>query len=105
MTDKGQLFLSGSQYRPTLIDHAAAFRKEAFVAMDHENAFQTGPTTVVRAKTYLRLRFLDHAAIKREFRWFLSGEEQLQLLERRDTILEYLDRLVAERGYDEVVIH
>ena len=105
LTDKGQLFLSGSQYRPTLIDHAAAFRKEAFVAMDHENAFQTGPTTVVRAKTYLRLRFLDHAAIKREFGWFLSGEEQLQLLERRDTILEYLDRLVAERGYDEVVIH
>ena len=47
----------------------------------------------------------DHAAIKREFGWFLSGEEQLQLLERRDTILEYLDRLVAERGYDEVVIH
>ena len=34
LTDKGQLFLSGSQYRPTLIDHAAAFRKEAFVAMD-----------------------------------------------------------------------
>ena len=32
-------------------------------------------------------------------------EEQLQLLERRDTILEYLDRLVAERGYDKVVIH
>ena len=105
LTDKGQKFLSGSQYRPTLIDHAAAFRKEAFVAMDHENAFQTGPTTVVRAKTYLRLRFLDHAAIKREFGWFLSREEQLQLLERRDTILEYLDRLVAERGYDKVVIH
>ena len=28
--------------RPVLLDHAAGFRKEAYVAMDHENAFGTG---------------------------------------------------------------
>ena len=44
---------------PVLIDHAASFRKEAFVSMDHENAFRTGPVRTVSAKTYLRLRFFD----------------------------------------------
>ena len=34
-----------------------------------------------------------------------AWKKRLQLLERRDTILEYLDRLVAEWGYDKVVIH
>lgn len=32
--------------RPVLIDHAAGFRSEAFVSMEHENAFQTGPVMV-----------------------------------------------------------
>ena len=73
--------------------------------MEHENAFQTGPTVVVKSTTYLRLRFLDAAVVKREFGYFLSDDEQKLLLQRRDTILEYLDNLVEERGYDEVVIH
>ena len=97
--------LGGSHYRPVLIDHAASFRPEAFVSMEHENAFQTGPTVVVKSTTYLRLRFLDAAVVKREFGYFLSDDEQKLLLQRRDTILEYLDNLVEERGYDEVVIH
>jgi hypothetical protein len=29
--------------RPVLIDHAASFRRDAYVSMEHENAFQTGP--------------------------------------------------------------
>ena len=36
--------LGGARYLPCLIDHAASFRPEAFVSMEHENAFQTGPT-------------------------------------------------------------
>ena len=43
--------------------------------------------------------------MKREFGFFLSDEEQRMLLERRDKILGYLDELVEQRGYDDVVIH
>ena len=41
-------------FRPFLIDHAASFRKEAFVSLEHENAFQTGATLCVGSRTYLR---------------------------------------------------
>ena len=97
--------LGGSRYLPCLIDHAASFRPEAFVSMEHENAFQTGPTVCVKSSTYLRLRFLDAAAIEREFSYFLSADERKMLLERVETILAYLDDLVEKRGYDDVVIH
>ena len=101
----GSPTLGGSRYLPCLIDHAASFRPEAFVSMEHENAFQTGPTVRVKSSTYLRLRFLDAAAIEREFSYFLSAEERAVLLERVETILAYLDDLVEKRGYDDVVIH
>ena len=97
--------LGGSRYLPCLIDHAASFRPEAFVSMEHENAFQTGPTVCVKSSTYLRLRFLDAAAIEREFSYFLSADERKMLLKRVETILAYLDDLVEKRGYDDVVIH
>lgn len=96
--------LGGARYLPCLIDHAASFRPEAFVSMEHENAFQTGPTVCVKSSTYLRLRFLDAAAIEREFSYFLSADERKMLLERVETILAYLDDLVEKRGYDDVVI-
>ena len=100
----GSPTLGGSRYLPCLIDHAASFRPEAFVSMEHENAFQTGPTVCVKSSTYLRLRFLDAAAIEREFSYFLSADERKMLLERVETILAYLDDLVEKRGYDDVVI-
>ena len=101
----GEPTLGGTRYLPCLIDHAASFRPEAFVSMEHENAFQTGPTVCVKSSTYLRLRFLDAAAIEREFSYFLSADERKMLLERVETILAYLDDLVEKRGYDAVVIH
>ena len=101
----GEPTLGGTHYLPCLIDHAASFRPEAFVSMEHENAFQTGPTVCVKSSTYLRLRFLDAAAIEREFSYFLSADERKMLLERVETILAYLDDLVEKRGYDAVVIH
>jgi hypothetical protein len=36
---------------PVLIDHAAGFRKDAFVTLDHENAFCTGGTTHLNDST------------------------------------------------------
>ena len=51
------------EWRPVLIDHAAGFRREAVVTMEHENAFQTGPVRCVSASTYLRLRLLDAGTV------------------------------------------
>eukprot|EP00245_Coleochaete_scutata_P001380 TRINITY_DN11688_c0_g1_i2.p1 TRINITY_DN11688_c0_g1~~TRINITY_DN11688_c0_g1_i2.p1 ORF type:complete len:733 (-),score=140.77 TRINITY_DN11688_c0_g1_i2:561-2759(-) len=90
--------------RPVLIDHAAGFRKEAVVAMEHENAFQTGAVRCVVAKTYLRLRFLEKEMVASKFREVLSHTEISALMERRDQILSYLDQLVKERGYHRTVI-
>lgn len=89
---------------PVLIDHAAAFRKDAFVSLDHENAFRTGPVRAVSARTYLKLRFLDARAIAAAFSGVLSPGEMRQLLQRRNSVLEYLDRLVATEGYGRVVL-
>ena len=71
--------------------------------MTHENAFQTGPVTTVSARTYLRLRFLDARAIAAKFSRALSPEEMRALLQRRNAILDYLDKLVEDGGYTAVV--
>jgi hypothetical protein len=92
------------ELRPVLIDHAASFRAEAEVNMTHENAFRTGPVRCVSANTYLRLRFLDYSALAGEFRGVLTEEELRFMVRRRDSILRYLDALVAEQGYAATVI-
>ncbi len=89
--------------RPILIDHAAAFRKEAFVTLDHENAFRTGPVRCVSARTYLRLRFLDARAIAARFAGTLSTGEMRALLTRRNAVLERLDALVEIQGFGSTV--
>eukprot|EP01025_Chloroclados_australasicus_P058472 TRINITY_DN7346_c0_g1_i1.p1 TRINITY_DN7346_c0_g1~~TRINITY_DN7346_c0_g1_i1.p1 ORF type:complete len:562 (-),score=56.32 TRINITY_DN7346_c0_g1_i1:2475-4160(-) len=89
--------------RPILIDHAAGFRKEACVTMEHENAFQTGAVRTVSARTYLRLRFMDAASIASKFSEFLTEREMREMLHRRNYILKYLDSLVAENGYSATV--
>jgi len=89
---------------PVLIDHAAGFRREASVTLMHENAFQTGPVRCIRARTYLRLRFLDAAAIAGSFSRFLSEREMRDLLVRRNMILRYFDDLVEQQGYRQTVI-
>ncbi|GAB4823126.1 hypothetical protein N2152v2_010172 [Parachlorella kessleri] len=90
--------------RPALIDHAAGFRRDAHVTMQHENAFQTGPVRCVSAKTYLRLRFLDAATISQKFSDVLSEREMRELLHRRNYVLRYLDHLVEEQGYAATVV-
>lgn len=90
--------------QPILIDHAAAFRKEAHVTLDHENAFRTGPVRCVSARTYLRLRFLDARAIAARFAGTLSTGEMRALLTRRNAVLERLDALVEVQGFANTVI-
>jgi len=89
---------------PVLIDHAAGFRKDAFVSMTHENAFQTGPVRQVASSTYLKLRFLDAHAIAKTFSGYLSESEMRALLQRRNSILEYLDDLVEKQGYEATIL-
>ena len=91
-------------FRPCLIDHAASFRADAEVTMLHENSFKTGPVRCVSAKTYMRLRFLDYTTLQEQFRDVLSEEELRGLVKRRDAVLFYLDRLVAEQGYAATVM-
>jgi len=89
--------------RPVLIDHAAGFRAEAYVSMEHENAFQTGPVMVVPARTYLRLRFLNAKQVVETFQGVLTESEMRGLLSRRNYILNYIDTLVEQQGYENTV--
>jgi hypothetical protein len=89
---------------PCLIDQAAGFRPDAFVTLDHENAFQTGPCRKISAKTYMRLRFLSSDAVQEAMGHLISREEVMQLIERKDKILSFFDGLVERYGYREVVI-
>ncbi|GIL87827.1 hypothetical protein Vretimale_13138 [Volvox reticuliferus] len=99
---------SGSIWRgrmsPVLIDHAAGFRQDAFVCLDHENAFLTGPTRRISARTYLRLRFLDAPSLRSALHGIVTDEEIAALLSRRDAMLSFFDGLVAEQGYENVVL-
>ena len=72
--------------------------------MTHENAFRTGHVRCVAAATYLRLRFLDYSVLAGEFRGVLTEEELRSMVRRRDSILRYLDGLVAEQTYAAKVI-
>lgn len=83
---------------------AAGFRPEAFVCVNHENAFGTGPTTCISARTYMRLRFLDYSTVAAAIGAFVSEDETQQLLRRKDCILAYFDSLVQQRGYHNVVM-
>ena len=87
-----------------LIDHAAGFRREACVRMDHENAFMTGPTRIVSARTYLHLRYLTYDILEAKLSPHLNSSEICVLNRRKDAILDYFDGLVFFNGYDGVVI-
>jgi len=89
---------------PVLIDHAASFRKEAYVHMKHDNAFHTGELTSISASTYMRLRFLDKKLIRDKFTGVLTLEEIDGLMTRKHEILSYFDSLVAESGYSKTVM-
>jgi len=89
---------------PVLIDHSAGFRSDAYVCMDHENAFGTGATKKISARTYLRLRFLDRATLSASLHNLITDDELSALLRRRDDMLVYFDKLVESKGYSNVVL-
>jgi len=70
-----------------LIDHAAGFRREACVRMDHENAFMTGPTRIISARTYVHflLSPQQHSHYLARFATFALRSEKTRRLSRDAT--------------------
>jgi len=72
--------------------------------MDHENAFMTGPTRIISARTYLHLRYLTCDQLEQKLTPYLNLSEICELNRRKDAILDYFDGLVFFEGYDNVVV-
>lgn len=89
---------------PVLIDHAASFRRGAYVCLDHENCFCTGPVRSVEARTFLRLRYLDGAVYASKVVETVAGADIREMLYRQREVLRYFDRLVMERGFEKTVL-
>ena len=87
-----------------LPQQAAGFRPEAFVCLEHENAFGTGPTRTISARTYMRLRFLDEPTVTAALGGLITPAEVAALLRRKDQVLRYFDALVQKKGYAAVVM-
>ena len=87
-----------------MIDHAAGFRQEACVRLDHENAFMTGPTRVISARTYIHLRYLTAEVLEAKLTPYLALSEIYEVIRRKEAILDYFDGLVFFHGYENVVI-
>ncbi len=49
-------------------------------------------------------RCLSHSAVAESLDEMLTPSELDQLMRRRDDVLRYFDELVAEKGYEDVVI-
>lgn len=87
-----------------LIDHAAGFRHGAYVCMEQDNAFQTGAVKQINSNTYLHLKLLDAAVIAKRLNGILTPGEIIEIIERRDGVLRYLNELVLEHGIENVLL-
>jgi hypothetical protein len=92
------------QSMPVLIDHAAGFRNGASVCMEQDNAFNTGSVAHISSRTYLRLKLLDAAVIAKRLHGILTPGEIVDVIQRRDGVLKYLDELVSKHGIEEVLL-
>lgn len=100
---RGKHWVDGS-YKPALIDHAAGFRKDAYVTMTQNNAFLTGGVTKVRKQTFEALQHLNFQWLKNEVGEFLSDHEINGVLKRRDGIAAHFQGLIDKHGWDNVVV-
>jgi hypothetical protein len=83
------------EMRPILIDHSASFRHDAYVCLDHDNAFGTGPTRHISAKTYLSLRYLAGSVLHvAGVVNNLAASELREMLMRQENVVKFFDQLV-----------
>ncbi len=79
-----------------MIDHTRAFRRNP----DLQNA---GSLNQCERGMYEKLKGLDEAAVRERLKPYLSPYELDALLKRRKLIVERLDKLIAERGEENVL--
>lgn len=79
-----------------LIDHTRAFRR---------NPYLQNPKALNQCERgmYERLKALDEAVVRERLKAYLSNYELDALMKRRKLIVERLDKLIAERGKDQVL--
>ncbi|MBI4404648.1 MAG: hypothetical protein HY537_10825 [Deltaproteobacteria bacterium] len=91
-------------FRPIFVDFGASFRHGTHVTMTHYPAFRNSePVYWVREQTLERLRRLTWQDL-RELSEFLSHDERREIFARRDGIVSFFDRLIAERGRNQVIL-
>lgn len=90
--------------RPVFIDFGASFRGGTQVTMRKYPAFRNSePVSKIRAPTLSALKNLSREKLQ-ELNEFLSEEEISALLQRRDGIVSYFEKLIEENGYQSVVL-
>ncbi len=91
----GNLLIT-NDWRIKMIDHTRAFRLYRKIK---------SPRDLVKCdrKLFEALKRLDEATLMQELRPYLTKPEIRALLARRDLIVEYFEKLIAEKGEDTVL--
>jgi len=90
--------------RPAFIDFGASLRPGTFVTMRrYPAAGNSEPVSQVSERTLKHLKKLNQSDFD-AVRKFVSPKEISEILMRRDGIVSYFDRLIAEKGYCSVVL-
>jgi len=90
--------------RPAFIDFGASLRPGTFVTMRrYPAAGNSEPVSQVSERTLKHLKKLNQSDFD-AVRKFVSPKEISEILMRRDGIVSYFDRLIAEKGYRSVVL-
>lgn len=99
----GKHWVDGKR-RPVFMDWSASGQAHLGLSMTYYPYFRNDSKVEhVREKTLDRLRKL-HWRDLQEITGLVSDDEKRGLLSRRDGIVGYFDRLIHERGYDNVVL-
>jgi hypothetical protein len=84
-------------YKLFMIDHTRGFQEKLDI-MDPEHF------TLVNEDTWERFQSLTNEEIRDAVRQYLSPAEMTQLVHRHQTILDYINKLIKERGRAAVVV-
>jgi hypothetical protein len=99
----GEHWVDGEN-RPAFIDFGASLRAGTFVTMRHYPApGNSEPVSVVREKTLKSLKSLSLFHFK-SVTDYVSPKEISEILMRRDGIVDYFERLISEKGAENVVL-
>lgn len=100
----GTHWVHGMQ-RPIFIDFAASLRPGTKATMTDYNLFRNSESVDhIRKETFEKLKNLGWEDLS-ELREFVSDDEIRAIFKRRDGIVHYFDKLIHERGWDNVVLN